>query len=171
VSYTFRTATLVDWTLHLVAAGLGARGRASCRAVPMSALRTFVVEDSPVIRESLVAALEEMAPVIVVGQAEDGPTALRWLDDPDNACELVIIDIFLRLGSGTDVLHSLHQRGHAATCVVLTNYATPDIRTRCLGLGAARVFDKSNEIDDLVAYCTDLACGAARRPDGGPSHG
>ena len=37
--------------------------------------------------------------------------------------------------------------------VVLTNYATPDIRKRCLELGADAVFDKSNEIDGLVDYC------------------
>jgi len=37
----------------------------------MSKLRTFLVEDSPIIRESLVAALEELAPLEVVGYAED----------------------------------------------------------------------------------------------------
>lgn len=111
-----------------------------------------------------------MTPVVVVGQAEDGPAALRWLEDPHNACELVIIDIFLRLGSGTDVLRSLHERGHGATRIVLTNYATTDIRNCCLGLGAARVFDKSNEIEELVAYCTELAQGAAPHPDGGLRH-
>ena len=41
-----------------------------------------------------------------------------------------------------------HQR-----VVVLTNYATPDIRARCLELGADAVFDKSNELDDFFAYC------------------
>jgi DNA-binding NarL/FixJ family response regulator len=126
----------------------------------MTALRTFIVEDSAVIRESLVAALEEMVPLRVVGQAEDAPAALRWLDDSHNTCDLVIIDIFLRLGSGMDVLRALNQRKHAAQRVVLTNYATPDIRSRCAGLGASRVFDKSSEIDELVEYCLQLANGA-----------
>src|SRR5262249_37278093 len=120
-------------------------------------LRTFIVEDSAVIRESLVAALEEMVPMKVVGEAEDGPAALRWLDDARNACDLVIIDIFLRLGSGMEVLRALSERKHAANRVVLTNYATPDIRSRCEALGASRVFDKSSEIDELVEYCLELA--------------
>ena len=34
-------------------------------------LKVFVVEDSAVIRENLIAALEELAPVMVVGIAED----------------------------------------------------------------------------------------------------
>ena len=43
--------------------------------------------------------------------------------------------------------------------VVLSNYATPDVRRKCLELGADRVFDKSNEIDALIAYCGALAAG------------
>jgi DNA-binding NarL/FixJ family response regulator len=41
--------------------------------------------------------------------------------------------------------------------VVLTNYATADMRRKCIELGAHRVFDKSNEIDALVLYCKQLA--------------
>ena len=37
--------------------------------------------------------------------------------------------------------------------VLLTNYATPEIRERAIALGADAVFDKSNEIDELLAYC------------------
>jgi len=129
------------------------------RVTQMPPVRAFLVEDSPVIRESLIAALEEMVPLIVVGQAEDGPAALRWLDDTHNRCDLVIIDIFLRMGSGMDVLRALHERHHPANRVVLTNYATPDIRSRCTTLGASRVFDKSSEIDELVEYCLQLANG------------
>jgi len=39
---------------------------------------------------------------------------------------------------------------------VLSNYATADIRRKCLELGADRVFDKSNEIDALIEYCAQL---------------
>jgi two-component system, OmpR family, response regulator len=65
----------------------------------MSALKAFIVEDSPVIRENLIAALEELAPVQVVGTAEDEPTAVAWLDAQKHECDLVIIDIFLKRGS------------------------------------------------------------------------
>ena len=37
--------------------------------------------------------------------------------------------------------------------VVLTNYATQDIRDRCAELGANAVFDKSNELDELLDFC------------------
>ena len=73
----------------------------------MTALKAFIVEDSPVIRENLIAALEELAPVEVVGTAEDETTAVAWLGKNDAACDLVIIDIFLKRGSGLGVLREI----------------------------------------------------------------
>ena len=125
----------------------------------MPALKAFVVEDSPVIRENLIAALEELAPVHVVGTAEDEPGAVTWLVNADHACDLVIIDIFLKRGSGLGVLRAVSHLGKPMSLVVLSNYATPDMRRKCLELGATRVFDKSNEIDALIQYCARLAEG------------
>ena len=45
--------------------------------------------------------------------------------------------------------------------VVLSNYATSDMRRKCFELGADQVFDKSNEIDALISYCQRLAAGEA----------
>ena len=128
----------------------------------MSALKAFVVEDSPVIRENLIAALEELAPVKVVGTAEDETSAVSWLLGQHNACDLVIVDIFLKTGSGLGLLRSARGLKRQGKFVVFSNYATPDLRRKCLELGADRVFDKSGEIDDLIRYCGDLA--AARPP-------
>ena len=125
----------------------------------MPALKAFVVEDSPVIRENLIAALEELAPVHVVGTAEDEPGAVTWLVNADHACDLVIIDIFLKRGSGLGVLRAVSHLGKPMSLVVLSNYATPDMRRKCVELGASRVFDKSNEIDALIQYCARLAEG------------
>ena len=48
----------------------------------------------------------------------------------------------------------------ARRMVVLSNYATPDMRRKCLELGADRVFDKSADIDALILYCGSLAAAA-----------
>jgi DNA-binding NarL/FixJ family response regulator len=125
----------------------------------MSALKAFIVEDSPVIRENLIAALEELAPVQVVGTAEDEPTAVSWLGDRKQSCDLLIVDIFLKRGSGLGVLRAASDMRKPMSVVVLSNYATPDMRRKCLDLGAHRVFDKSNEIDALILYCARLADG------------
>ncbi len=122
-----------------------------------TALKTFLVEDSPVIRDSLVAALEEMAPVQVVGIAEDERSAVEWLSAAGPSCDLVIVDIFLKGGSGLGVLRAANELHRPMKLVVLSNYATADMRRRCEQLGASRVFDKSNEIDALIDYCEQLA--------------
>jgi DNA-binding NarL/FixJ family response regulator len=121
-----------------------------------ASLNTYLVEDSPVIQASLIAALEELAPVKVMGTASDESSAIEWLNSNQGACDLVIIDIFLKAGSGLGVLEATYSDKDEMKLVVLSNYATPDMRRRCLALGAARVFDKSNEIDDLLTYCQSL---------------
>ena len=93
----------------------------------------------------------------VVGTARDEVSAVQWLLSPAHAFELVIIDIFLHSGSGLGVLARLGAAEVPGKRVVLTNYATPDMRERCRLLGAHRVFDKSSEIDKLIAYCTRIA--------------
>ena len=123
----------------------------------MHPLKTYLVEDSAVIRESLIAALEELGPIEVVGTAEDEATAVQWLTQPDHHADLVIVDIFLKTGSGLGVLRAVNALVPRRNMVVLSNYATPDMRRKCLGLGADQVFDKSNEIEALILYCARLA--------------
>lgn len=120
-------------------------------------LRCFLVEDSSVIRYNLIATLEEMLPMRVVGFAEDEYAAERWMASSGTECDLLIIDIFLKAGTGLQVLQQAGVLCPAARRVVLTNYATPAMRRRCLQLGAHRVFDKSSELDELLHYCAGLA--------------
>ena len=123
---------------------------------PMRELKTYIVEDSPVIRENLIATLEELAPVGVVGVAEDEASAASWLASATHV-DLLIVDIFLKSGSGLGVLAAAQALPFAHRSVVLSNYATPDMRRKCMELGADQVFDKSHEIDALIDYCVRLA--------------
>jgi DNA-binding NarL/FixJ family response regulator len=135
----------------------------------MPAVKAFIVEDSPVIRENLIAALEELAPIQVVGSAEDESSAVHWLASADHQCDLVIVDIFLKRGSGLGVLRAASGLHKPMSLVVLSNYATPDMRRKCLELGASHVFDKSNEIDALIQYCARLANGESGQGDLAPA--
>ena len=149
------------------AAPQSASGTAEERS-SMTQLKAFIVEDSPVIRENLVAALEEMAPIRVVGNADDESSAVGWLSRSENECDLVVVDIFLKSGSGLGVLKAAAKLPSPTKLVVLSNYATPDMRRKCLELGADRVFDKSNEIDALILYCCRLADGGTGSGDFDP---
>jgi DNA-binding NarL/FixJ family response regulator len=132
----------------------------------MPPLRAFIVEDSPIILANLVATLEELAQVQVVGTAAEEREALRWITHPPAGYDLMIIDIFLKSGSGLGVLQAAQQAALPARRVVLTNFANPDIRKRCAELGADRVFDKSSELEELINYCAKVADGAPRTGPG-----
>ncbi len=119
-------------------------------------LKTFIVEDNLTIRENLVGTLEELTRLSTVGHAETEDDAREWFTQNPDAWDVAVVDLFLRQGSGLGVVHALSTRRSEQKVVVLTNYATPEIRRRCARLGADVVFDKSNEIEGLVDYCVEL---------------
>jgi DNA-binding NarL/FixJ family response regulator len=107
-----------------------------------------------------------LAPVQVVGSAADEASAVAWMAEDGHVCDLMIIDIFLKSGTGLGVLRAAANMGIAGKRVVLTNYATQDMREACQALGADRVFDKSSEVEELLAYCDRLHAGADTKPSG-----
>jgi len=119
----------------------------------MSTVRTFIVEDNPMICESLAGTLREVARVDPVGQAESEVEGTRWLTRNLSQWDLAIVDLFLKDGTGLNVLEACRHRDPAQKMVVLSNHATPDMRRRCAQLGADAVFDKATEVDDLIDYC------------------
>ena len=120
------------------------------------AVTAYLVEDNPVIRDNLVAALEELVPMRILGSAASEADAVRWMDTPHPHCDVMIVDLFLNTGSGLGVLRALQSRNLSCRPVVLSNYVNPDMRNRCLALGALQVFDKSSDIDELVAWCAAI---------------
>jgi DNA-binding NarL/FixJ family response regulator len=116
-------------------------------------LRTYIVEDNATIRENLIGALEELASVTALGWAETETRARQWLAANRGGWDLAIVDLFLKEGSGLGVLEACREREEGQRVIVLSNYATAEMRQRCAELGADVVFDKSREIDALVDYC------------------
>lgn len=119
------------------------------------ALLTFLVEDNRTIRENLIPALEDLADARIVGMAETESDAVGWLAAHPEDWQLVVVDLFLREGSGLGVLRSCTNRKASQRAVVLSNYINADIRARCLALKADAVFDKSKELDAFFDYCND----------------
>lgn len=116
-------------------------------------LITFIVEDNPTIRENLIPTLEDLANVEVAGFAESEAEAIDWLAAHRDDWHLAVVDLFLKQGSGLGVLAACRQRGDQQRVVVLSNYATSEMRNRCTELGADAVFDKSNELDAFFDFC------------------
>ena len=115
--------------------------------------KAYIVEDSPTIRDNLIETLQELALVDPVGTADTEHEGKRWLAQNRAYWDLAIVDLFLREGSGLNILEAFRHREPGQKMIVLSNHATNDVRWRCAQLGADAVFDKSTEIDALVEYC------------------
>jgi DNA-binding NarL/FixJ family response regulator len=101
----------------------------------MSKLRVFIVEDSPVIRENLIATLEELVPLEVVACAEDGSTARFIGCTSTRTTATSASSTSFSSGSGSNCAARCATKRRRLR-VVLSNYATADVlamvpRTRC----------------------------------------
>lgn len=124
-------------------------------------LTAILVEDSQTIRDTLVPALEELGNMRVVACANTAAQARQALLEWDGRWQLIVVDLFLAAGSGLDVLAAVKTRAPGQYAFVLSNYATAEMRRRCMELGADGVFDKSTEIDAFMDRCL-----AIERPPG-----
>ena len=121
---------------------------------PSPQLKVLVIEDSPLVRQRLIAMLTDLREVAEVSEAEgarQGTALIRTLQ-PD----LVVLDLKLPDGSGFDVLNSARSIPQAPLIAVLTNCASPEYRQRCLELGAAAFLDKSMPFNQLKTTITEL---------------
>jgi two-component system OmpR family response regulator len=153
--YGSRGATLINGT---------AMDWRTNQSYSMKTLITYLVEDNTIVLNNLIDTLRETADVKVTAHSATQAEASRWLDLHDGDWHLAIVDLFLKEGSGLGILAGCRHRKPYQKIVVLTNYATPEIRQRSATLGADAVFDKSTELDELIGYCSGLAAKFQRQP-------
>lgn len=118
--------------------------------------RAVLIEDNPAIREQLIETLSDLTNIRVVHTVDTEVEATQWMLDHLPEWDLAIVDIFLRRGNGLNVLDAIRKRPPDKRVVVLTNFATEDMRRRAELLGADRMFDKSTDLDLLIEYCQAL---------------
>jgi two-component system OmpR family response regulator len=118
-------------------------------------LRALLVEDNRVIRENLIPTLEALSHARIEGVAETEADAIAWLDSHAE-WDVAVVDLFLREGSGLNVIAWCSGRKATQRVVIFSNYATEEVRRRALDLGADAVFDKSTEVDDLLDFLESL---------------
>jgi CheY-like chemotaxis protein len=125
--------------------------------MPASPLKIFIADDSEAIVEMLAELLRDPGRVEVVGA---GGTEAAALDSiralkPD----VVVLDLQLKCGSGTNVIRAVRADPELATVrlVVTSNHTSPQLRAGCLELGADDYFDKVKDLPALAARIAKLA--------------
>ena len=122
-------------------------------------IATILIEDSFVIRSELIPALAEFADVEVVATADTAEEGIAALQAHADRWQLAVVDMLLKAGNGLQVLRAGRKRRSDQFMVVLTNYATADIRRKSSECGADAVFDKSSEIDQFLELCRQYSIG------------
>jgi two-component system response regulator DevR len=113
-------------------------------------MRIFLVDDSVLIRERMRRMLQDVEGIEIAGETGDAHEAIGVI--PRVRPDVILLDIHLLGGSGIDVLNALKKdgHGHGPVVIVLTNYAYPQYRDKCLQAGADYFFVKSTEFDMVI---------------------
>jgi len=117
-------------------------------------MRVLIADDSPLIAQRVSAMLAVIGGVEVVGQVEsvaEAQEAVRRLE-PD----VLILDFRMPGGSGLNVLESIKRDRVSPIVIVLTNYAFPQYRVKCLESGARFFLDKSTEFEKVAEVLQGL---------------
>ena len=121
---------------------------------PIHELRVVIVEDSHVFARRMREALEEIPHLEIVGAAETPSEAIATIGTQEPG--LVLLDINLTGGSGIDVLRAIKNGGFPGVVFMMTSEPSEPVRTACLQLKAAELFDKA-EPEELLAAVAELA--------------
>jgi DNA-binding NarL/FixJ family response regulator len=120
-------------------------------------LKVFIADDSQPIADMLTELISDPGriEVVGVGDTESAPMeSIRRLR-PD----VVVLDLQLKTGSGTDVIRAVRSDPSLAALqlLVTSNHTSPQLRAGCLELGAEAYYDKVKELGELAAKLSELA--------------
>ena len=111
-------------------------------------IRILVVDDHPVVRKGISAALSRTDGLEVIGEAADGETALQSTRDlhPD----VVLLDIDLPGRNGLSVAEALHTEMPQVKVVILSMFTTEGYVMQALKTGAQGCVAKQSPMDEVA---------------------
>ena len=125
-------------------------------------IRVLVVEDHHVVRQGLVALLNVVDGIEVVGEAGDGVEAIAQFRkfQPN----VTLIDLRMPRLSGVEVIQRVRMETPAARFIVLTTYDGDEDIFRALQAGARAYLLKGMTTDDLVSTIRAVHAGRSHIP-------
>jgi two-component system OmpR family response regulator len=116
-------------------------------------LRVFIVDDSAELLQAVCETLSDLGLARCVGSALTERDAAAWLDAPTEPWDVLVIEPRLAQGNGLALLDRCRQRAPHQKVLILTHYATDQMRQYCMSQGADGVFDKNVQ---LVGFLEQL---------------
>ena len=117
-------------------------------------MKVFIVDDSALVRERIIAMISENPGIEITGQAKNAQEGINSILKlkPD----VVILDIRMPGGNGIEVLKNIKKNSSSPTIIILTNYPYPQYRKKCMEAGADYFFDKSTEFNKIIEVIKKL---------------
>jgi DNA-binding NarL/FixJ family response regulator len=112
-------------------------------------IRVLIVDDHEVVRKGLYAALSEEKDFVVVGEADNGHTALVRTQElqPD----IVLLDIFLGTTNGLDIVQQLQRASPTSRIAVLTGLTDEELLLQAMRIGVCGYLQKSLPLAELLS--------------------
>lgn len=126
------------------------------------AIRILVVEDHHVVRQGLVALLNVVEGMEVVGEAADGVEAIAQFRKQQP--HITLIDLRLPRLSGVDVIERIRMETPHARFIVLTTYDGDEDIYRALQAGARAYLLKGMTSEELIATIRTVHAGKSHIP-------
>ena len=122
--------------------------------------RVFVIEDHPLMRRSIVEAIERETDLTVCGQAEDAQEALAAIESlrPD----IVLTDLQLKSSSGLELIRSLREQAPALPIIATTMFDVRRNERLARAAGASGFVAKQDGPEKLVAAVHDVLKGGGK---------
>jgi DNA-binding NarL/FixJ family response regulator len=122
-----------------------------------AALSVIIADDHPLFRKGLRQAIEEDSTMNIVGEAADGGTALRLIEEkrPDVA----VLDIDMPGMSGLQIAKAIQQQNLLVAVVILTIYRQEDMFNEAMDVGAWGYVLKESAADDILDAIHTVADG------------
>jgi DNA-binding NarL/FixJ family response regulator len=123
-------------------------------AVP---IRLFLVDDHPLVREGLIARLESVADVRVVGDAGDAAAALESIAELQP--RVVLTDIGMKGVNGIELTRLLLARHPELIVLVLSMYDSAEYAQQAMAAGARGYVLKDSPSTEILAAIRAVAAG------------
>lgn len=120
--------------------------------------RVVLVDDQEMVREGLRMALESRPRIEVVGEADDGDTALELLRTVDT--DVVLMDVRMPRMDGVEATRRI-SADNGPRVLVLTTFDLDEYAYDALQAGASGFLVKDAPLDDLVSAITHVHLGDA----------
>lgn len=120
-------------------------------------IRILIVEDQRIVREGLVAVLEDEDDLEVIGEASNGAEALECY--PALLPDVVLMDLQMPVMDGPTAIAKLRAAHPEARILVLTTYATDEFIWTALRAGAQGYLLKDASGDQLASAIRAIQAG------------